>query len=256
MLITICPSSTPNSRRAQGETPQPDPAPRPRRPDQRRDDRRDGRQRQHLHLRRPHRQQRRQRTGMAGQRRQPHHRGRDPIADRCKGGNRCNIIAIEAQPRIDPPPHRAARNRRQPDGIAKGIGHQPAGDHHRAGQGLANMAQRRPVIARKAQIRPQRAQHRQPHHVPRRLRDLGADLRQVDFRQQPVQRHQPHQEQPPRRQIRQRRPQTGQSAGAGKGGIGHGVAFGADGLAGILAAPRGRAMAHDVRAGRVNVDFL
>ena len=139
--------------------------------------------RQPAHLGRWKRRKRPQQIRIKGQGAKPHDRGRNAVGHGGKGRHCRHVIGIQPLPRIDPVAHSPARHRAQPDGVAKGIGHQPARHGNGQRQRLADIAQGRPVIADQKQIPRQRCQMGQHQDQDRRAAHLRDDIRQLHIGQ-------------------------------------------------------------------------
>ena len=84
--------------------------------------------------------------GMHRHRAQTDQRRSDAKRHRRKSGNRCNIIGIHPQRRINAIAHGPAGHHAQPDGVAQRIAQKPAQRDRTGRGGLADIPQRRPVV--------------------------------------------------------------------------------------------------------------
>ena len=138
---------------------------------------------QPAHFRRRKGRKRPQQIRVEGKCPKPYDRGCNAVGHSGKGGHRRHVIGIQPLPRINPVAHSTTRHGAQPDGVAKSIGHQPAGQGDGQWQRLADIAQGRPVIADQKQIPRQSCQMGQHQDRDGRAAHLCDHIRQLHIGQ-------------------------------------------------------------------------
>ncbi len=159
-----------------------------------------------------------QRVGLDGQRRQADDGDAEAEGQRHEGRDAGHLEGVEPEGRVDAVAHRAPRHDADADGVAEAVAEEPAHRDDAQRDALAQMPQRRPVIADQRGVARRGRRQRGQKGRPGRGADLGDDVRRANGPEQVIERVDAQREQP-QPQRHRNRPAPGRAGPARRLGL-------------------------------------